>query len=35
MGVGTPLAYSTFGAYSQANVVDEGRTFAVQGRFSF
>ena len=35
MGVGTPLAYSTFGAYSQANVVDEGRTFAIQGRFNF
>ena len=35
MGVGTPLAYSTFGAYSQANVVDEGRTIAVQGRLSF
>jgi len=35
MGVGTPLAYSTFGAYSQANVVDEGRTVAVQGRLGF
>ena len=35
MGVGTPLAYSTFGAYSQANVVDEGRTVAVQGRLNF
>ena len=35
MGVGTPLAYSTFGAYSQANVVDEGRTVAIQGRFNF
>lgn len=35
MGVGTPLAFSTFGAYSQANVVDEGRTFALQGRFGF
>jgi outer membrane receptor protein involved in Fe transport len=35
MGVGTPLAYSTFGAYSQANVVDEGRTVALQGRFNF
>ena len=37
MGVQTPLAFSpaTFGAYSQANVVDEGRTFALQGRFSF
>jgi outer membrane receptor protein involved in Fe transport len=35
MGVGTPLAYSTFGAYSQANVVDEGRTVALQGRFGF
>ena len=35
MGVGTPLAYSTFGAYSQANVVDEGRTIALQGRFGF
>ena len=35
MGVGTPLAFSTFGAYSQANVVDEGRTFAIQGRFNF
>ena len=34
MGVGTPLAYSTFGAYSQANVVDEGRTLAIQGRFN-
>jgi outer membrane receptor protein involved in Fe transport len=35
MGVGTPLAFSTFGAYSQANVVDEGRTFALQGRVAF
>ena len=35
MGVGTPLAFSTFGAYSQANVVDEGRTVALQGRFNF
>jgi len=35
MGVTTPLSYSTFGAYSQANVVGEGRTFAVQGRFNF
>jgi len=35
MGVTTPLSYSTFGAYSQANVVQEGRTFAVQGRFNF
>ena len=35
MGVGTPLAFSTFGAYSQANVVDEGRTIALQGRFGF
>ena len=35
MGVGTPLAFSTFGAYSQANVVDEGRTFTLQGRFNF
>lgn len=37
MGVQTPLAFSpaTFGAYSQANVVDEGRTFAIQGRFNF
>jgi outer membrane receptor protein involved in Fe transport len=35
MGVGTPLAYSTFGAYSQANVVDEGRTVSLQGRFNF
>ena len=35
MGVNTPLAFSTFGAYSQANVVDEGRTVALQGRFNF
>lgn len=35
MGVGTPLAFPTFGAYSQANVVDDGRTFAVQGRLNF
>ena len=35
MGVNTPLAFSTFGAYSQANVVDEGRTVAIQGRLSF
>ena len=37
MGASTPLAFSpaTFGAYSQANVVDEGRTFALQGRFNF
>ena len=37
MGVQTPLAFSptTFGAYSQANVVDEGRTVALQGRFNF
>ena len=37
MGVQTPLSYSqaTFGAYSQANVVDEGRTVALQGRFNF
>jgi iron complex outermembrane receptor protein len=35
MGVTTPLSYSTFGAYSQANIVGEGRTFAVQGRFNF
>ena len=34
MGVSTPLS-SLFGAYSQANVVDEGRTFALQGRFNF
>jgi outer membrane receptor protein involved in Fe transport len=34
MGVATPLS-SLFQAYSQANVVDEGRTFALQGRFSF
>ena len=32
MGVGTPLAYSTFGAYSQANVVDEGRTVRGPGQ---
>ena len=35
MGVATPLAFSTFGAYSQTNIVGEGRTFAVQGRFNF
>jgi outer membrane receptor protein involved in Fe transport len=35
MGVTTPLSYSTFGAYSQANIVGEGRTFAVQGRLNF
>ena len=35
MGVTTPLSYSTFGAYSQANVVQEGRTFAIQGRVNF
>jgi outer membrane receptor protein involved in Fe transport len=35
MGVTTPLSFSTFGAYSQANIVGEGRTFAVQGRFNF
>ena len=35
MGVSTPLAFSTFGAYSQANIVGEGRTFAVQGRINF
>jgi iron complex outermembrane receptor protein len=35
MGVGTPLAFSTFGAYSQANVVDEGRTVALQGKIRF
>ena len=35
MGVTTPLSYSTFGAYSQANIVGEGRTFALQGRFNF
>ena len=34
MGVATPLS-SLFGAYSQANVVDEGRTFVLQGRFNF
>ena len=33
MGVTTPLSYSTFGAYSQANVVQEGRTFGMLGRF--
>ena len=35
MGVTTPLSYSTFGAYSQANIIGEGRTFALQGRFNF
>ena len=35
MGVGTPLAFSTFGAYSQANVVDEGRAVILQGRWGF
>ena len=35
MGVSTPLAFSTFGAYSQANIVGEGRTFAIQGRLNF
>ena len=34
MGVSTPLS-SLFQAYSQANVVDEGRTVALQGRFNF
>lgn len=34
MGVSTPLS-SLFSAYSQANVVQEGRTFAVQGRVGF
>jgi outer membrane receptor protein involved in Fe transport len=34
-GTATPLAYTTFGAYSQANIVTEGRTFTLQGRFNF
>ena len=34
MGVSTPLS-SLFSAYSQANVVQEGRTFAIQGRMGF
>ena len=34
MGVSTPLS-SLFSAYSQANVVQEGRTFAIQGRVGF
>jgi len=34
-GGSTPLAYATFGAYSQANIVSEGRTFALQGRVNF
>jgi outer membrane receptor protein involved in Fe transport len=34
-GAQTPLAYATFGAYSQANVVTEGRTFTLQGRYNF
>jgi outer membrane receptor protein involved in Fe transport len=34
-GTGTPLSFSTFGAYSQANIVSEGRTFTLQGRVNF
>jgi len=34
-GGSTPLAYSTFGAYSQVNIVSEGRTFTLQGRVNF
>jgi len=30
-----PLAYASFGAYSQANIVSEGRTFTLQGRVNF
>jgi hypothetical protein len=34
-GTGTPLSFSTFGAFSQANIVSEGRTFTLQGRVNF
>ena len=35
MGVGNAFVLLTFGAYSQTNMVGEGRTFTLQGRFKF
>jgi outer membrane receptor protein involved in Fe transport len=34
-GSSIPLSYSTFRAYSQGNVISEGRTIAIQGRVNF